>query len=152
MMHHAPTPQIILILHTGATQMTRKRIYKINTEHPCAHCGKNYVRGANKFCDECIQQGYDHREQRKGLEEKKTDRGRRSYLIRTQGHRCELCGLSEWRGQPIPLQLDHVDGNYQNNTAENLRLLCATCHTMTQNYRSNNRGQGRHRRKQAPTD
>jgi hypothetical protein len=55
-------------------------------------------------------------------------------------HRCEECGLTEWRGRPIPLELDHVDGDRTNNRFENLRLLCPNCHALTPTYRGRNIG------------
>jgi hypothetical protein len=55
-------------------------------------------------------------------------------------HRCEGCGLTEWLGRPIPLELDHVDGDRTNNLFENLRLLCPNCHALTPTYRGRNIG------------
>lgn len=46
---------------------------------------------------------------------------------------CEECGLSVWRGRPIPLELHHVDGDRRNNTIENLQILCSNCHALTDN-------------------
>jgi len=43
--------------------------------------------------------------------------------------------LREWLGQPIPLELDHKDGNHSNNDLSNLRLLCCNCHAQTDNWR-----------------
>ncbi|GAB2788922.1 hypothetical protein GCM10027073_21370 [Streptomyces chlorus] len=55
---------------------------------------------------------------------------------------CTLCGTgSVWRGRPLPLEVDHVDGDWRNNHIENLRLLCPNCHSTTDNYRG--RGKGR---------
>jgi hypothetical protein len=47
---------------------------------------------------------------------------------------CEECGLIEWRGKPAPLQLDHADGDNQNNELSNLRILCANCHQQTETW------------------
>lgn len=49
-------------------------------------------------------------------------------------HRCERCGNTEWEGEPIPLQLHHINGNRTDNRLENLQLLCPNCHTLTDNY------------------
>ena len=54
--------------------------------------------------------------------------------------RCEACGRATWRGQQIPLELDHIDGDRRNNLIENLRLLCPNCHALTPTYRGRNIG------------
>lgn len=48
--------------------------------------------------------------------------------------RCELCGLTEWQGRPLPLQLDHVNGDHTDHRLENLRILCANCHSQTDTW------------------
>lgn len=48
--------------------------------------------------------------------------------------RRELWGLSEWQGKPLPLQLDHVNGDHIDNRLENLRILCANCHSQTDTW------------------
>lgn len=54
--------------------------------------------------------------------------------------RCSDCGLSTWQGQPIPLELDHRNGDSCDNEFSNLRLLCPNCHAFTSTYRGKNRG------------
>jgi hypothetical protein len=53
---------------------------------------------------------------------------------------CEGCGGSLWRGQPIPLELEHVNGRNTDNRLENLALLCPNCHAQTSTYRGRNIG------------
>ena len=53
-------------------------------------------------------------------------------------HRCECCGLTEWLGEPIPLELHHIDGNRTNNVLENYQLLCPNWHAFTDSYRGKN--------------
>lgn len=50
-------------------------------------------------------------------------------------YRCESCGLTEWLDEPIPLELEHKDGDHDNNRIENLSVLCPNCHAKTPTYR-----------------
>ena len=43
---------------------------------------------------------------------------------------CEKCGVSEWFGRKLPLELHHKDGNHHNNRLENLEILCPNCHSI----------------------
>ncbi|MBQ0983710.1 HNH endonuclease [Streptomyces sp. F63] len=54
--------------------------------------------------------------------------------------RCALCGTPPvWRDRPLPLEVDHIDGSWRNNRLENLRLLCPSCHSVTDTYRGRNK-------------
>lgn len=48
--------------------------------------------------------------------------------------KCETCGLTEWLGKEIPLELHHINGDHFDNRLENLKILCPNCHAQTDNY------------------
>ena len=48
--------------------------------------------------------------------------------------KCECCGLSEWQGNKIPLELHHKNGNHKDNHLENLEILCSNCHGVKHAY------------------
>jgi Zn finger protein HypA/HybF involved in hydrogenase expression len=52
-------------------------------------------------------------------------------------NKCAICGLTEWQGKPITLQLHHINGNPNDNNLTNLQLLCPNCHSQTENYCGN---------------
>lgn len=51
-------------------------------------------------------------------------------------YKCEICGnIGEWQGQPMTLELHHINGNHFDNRLENLQILCLPCHSQTDSYR-----------------
>lgn len=57
----------------------------------------------------------------------------RKFLLRKAPF-CRCCGLSEWLGKPLALQIHHIDFNSENNVLGNVELLCPNCHSQTENY------------------
>lgn len=54
-------------------------------------------------------------------------------------YKCNLCGIDNWLNKPLTLELDHIDGDNQNNNLVNLRLLCPNCHSQTDTFRGKNK-------------
>lgn len=64
---------------------------------------------------------------------------RRRRVFEEQNHCCNKCGTEYWQGVKIPLELEHKDGNNQNNARENLEGLCPNCHSITDTWRGRNK-------------
>ena len=66
------------------------------------------------------------------------DETTKKYLIEKHGHECWECGVTEWRGEKLHLEMDHIDGNNKNNDIGNIRILCPNCHSITPTWRYKN--------------
>ena len=69
----------------------------------------------------------------------------KTYLYNKYKNKCALCGWSQINPytNTIPLEIDHIDGNFKNNTESNLILLCPNCHSLTSTYKGANLNHGR---------
>ena len=63
----------------------------------------------------------------------------RLYEDNIKDKKCESCGLVEWIGLPIPLELDHVNGDRTDHRLHNLKIVCPNCHAQTTTYRALNK-------------
>ena len=64
---------------------------------------------------------------------------KRLFSEKIKDERCELCGLTEWLGKKLSLEVDHKDGNRYNHSLSNLQILCPNCHSQTNTYRGKNK-------------
>lgn len=82
----------------------------------------------------------------RGRDTSRTHLKRRLLAEGLKKNRCELCGLTEWLGEPLSMALHHVNGDGRDNRLENLQLLCPNCHSQTDNFA----GRGRRRLRVVP--
>ena len=123
--------------------------------YECINC-KNTVKWGhskrNKFCGFKCQQEFNYAERVKELLSGNLKWGLKNpewvkrFIKQTKGEKCEICGLTEWLGNPITLELDHADGDASNNDVSNLRLICPLCHSYTPSWKGRNKGKGRKER------
>ncbi len=67
------------------------------------------------------------------------------FLVEKFGNKCVVCGWSKRHPvtHNVPLEIDHIDGNSENNLEKNLQLLCPNCHALTPFFKNLNKGKGR---------
>lgn len=110
----------------------------------CAECGVETrnpkfcstacaMKHRSDSCDRAIEsasgQGFSHTTLRR--------------YMRKMEDRCRICSTREWNGKPVPLVMDHIDGDSSNNHLDNLRLVCPNCDAQLPTFKSRNRGNGR---------
>lgn len=54
-------------------------------------------------------------------------------------YKCQECGIHTWKGKPLSLHLDHINGINNDHRLENLRFLCPNCHSQTDTYAGKNK-------------
>ena len=122
----------------------------------CVNCGKELTenQNRNKHCSLNCHIEYTYKiyisRWKDGLESGHTKYFKvtgyiRKYLFKKYNNKCCKCGWGEINqySKTIPLEVDHIDGNWQNNKEENLELICPSCHSLTSTYRGLNKGNGR---------
>lgn len=137
------------IVHKNGPRYTKSR----TKEKPikiCACCATEYSgKKTSLYCSIKCQQEFQYKERIQNWHNitphKKTIK---RWLSETYGNQCSVCGISDWNNKPIILELEHKDGNSENNSKENLCLICPNCHSQTDTYKGKNKGNGRHYRRQ----
>lgn len=132
---------------------SNSRFRRHGEPRPCLTCTKLTTRGRRKYCSLKCQQEYQFRIRVAALENGtyrayNCNKFIRKYLISKIGERCSRCGWSERHSKTgrVPVEVEHMDGNWENTRPDNLTLLCPNCHSLTETFRGLNRGRGRSRR------
>lgn len=118
----------------------------------CPVCHRSYYPWSHsaRWCSNACQQEADYQKRLAIVKASGNwalgwlDVGRiRRALLRERKHVCIICGSTHWLGKPIPLVMDHIDGNSDNWADNNLRLVCGNCDMQLPTYKGKNRGKGR---------
>lgn len=123
----------------------------------CKSCSKELIqRHQLLYCSNKCQSDYRYRtfiqkwlaldkEGKQITATKNVCRHLKRYLLEVHNTRCAECNWGKINPITlrVPLEVDHVDGNAENNSLKNLRLLCPNCHALTPHFRNLNRGNGR---------
>ena len=122
----------------------------------CLACSQTLQRHQEKFCSNKCQKDFQYIQYisrwKQGLET--GNRGVRTfalsrhlirYLFEKYQNSCVRCNWNEPNSMTgtVPLEVNHIDGNFENNSEPNLELICPNCHSLTSNYRNLNKGNGR---------
>lgn len=124
----------------------------------CINCDcEIFVRNKSKYCSHKCQQEFKFKEfirkwkngEIDGAKEYGTSKYIRKYLFEKYNNKCAKCEWGEMNpySKKIPLEVEHIDGNYMNSKEENLTLLCPNCHSLTSTAKGANRGNGRYLRR-----
>ncbi len=136
---------------------------KINKKTECLNCGEEVKKNNNKFCSCKCNEEFKFKKYIQywknndfNSESGKFDISKyiKKYLFIKFDSKCAKCGWSiknEFTNR-IPLEVEHIDGNSENNKEVNLTLLCPNCHSLTETYKGANRGNGRYKRRQRYKD
>jgi hypothetical protein len=130
---------------------------KLSPKH-CIYCNTILTsvhghRRAAKYCNNQCQQDHQYKVYIEKWKNKELDGSKglgvsayvKRYLRQKYNNKCSKCGWS----QPNPitghaiLEVDHINGDWKDNSEENLDLICCNCHTLTINYKALNIGKGR---------
>ncbi len=124
-----------------------------NVPSDCLNCGQRVASSANKYCNLQCHIEHKWKQQKLIIEEGNGLSGTvKKYLLEANGPKCNRCKLTEWQDEPIPLDIEHKDGNSDNNSLSNVELLCQNCHALTPTYKARNKGNGRWKRRQRYAD
>lgn len=117
----------------GGNYKTLKKyieLYNLDVSHftgPAWNKGMSYSETTSRIPLETILQ--------KGTNYRSDTLKKRLFKEGLKEYKCEKCGITNWNGKEIVLELHHINGNHFDNRLENLQILCPNCHSQTPTHR-----------------
>ena len=116
----------------------------------CLNCEKE-IKPTNIYCNNTCHAEFIEKENFKKIENGDltlTHNQYKRFLIVKKGEKCEECGWDKRNPVTgkVPIQLEHIDGNSENHSLNNLKILCPNCHSLTPTFGALNKGHGRKNR------
>ena len=112
----------------------------------CINCSNILKKNATKFCSFKCNKEYEYKEYIKrwlnnevtGTIGTKPKPSKHIYrFFRENNNICSECGITnKWNNKNLVLEIDHIDGDRNNNSFDNLRVLCPNCHSQTNTFRN----------------
>jgi Zn finger protein HypA/HybF involved in hydrogenase expression len=130
------------VTYNNKSEHWRKKHGILKTKNNCLSCGTEVE---SKYCSIKCQMIYQSNQ--KLLSGTASSKTLKRYLLEKHGNKCWSCGITEWNNKSIVMELEHNDGNSENNDLSNLSLICPNCHSQTPTYKGANKGNGRHYRR-----
>jgi hypothetical protein len=122
----------------------------------CEQCNKKLLHYQKRFCSNSCQKDHEYdlyivawknglKNGARGVRAKNFSGHIVRYLLGKYDNACSKCGwdkVNQLTGK-CPLEIDHINGNSEDNSEANLQLLCPNCHSLTSTYKNLNFGNGR---------
>lgn len=113
----------------------------------CLFCGNELTGSSKKFCnnvcknkkhwkDVCFEIEKNGCFPNRGKWRETERRIARRYIDEKIGHKCAICGISEWNNKKLNLVVDHIDGDSSNSLIDNVRLICPNCDSQLQTFKN----------------
>jgi hypothetical protein len=111
------------------------------------------LRAGDAECENACQRAFEWSRRSQSIESagqivNGSIRAARRFVLEKQGWSCALCATTQWQGKPMPLVLDHINGDASDWRVSNLRYICPNCDAQLPTFKSRNRGKGRAVRRQ----
>ena len=118
----------------------------------CKNCGKNFTnKNAKYFCSrKCYNEFHSQEHYNKYLQDNSIAIGNRhmrnykKFFLKEQNYKCAICGVPNvWNNKQLVFILDHINGRANDNSRNNLRLICPNCDSQLDTYKSKNKNSDR---------